>query len=300
MQFQSTPVISGGRAEGAEHCRRDAICFNPRPSFLAGEPQAAWAVGALQSVSIHARHFWRASPDIGVQNRCRCIVSIHARHFWRASPGKAQRLADAAVFQSTPVISGGRAGHSKNDQESISGFNPRPSFLAGEPVQRCRLHVVVNVSIHARHFWRASRRQPNPRLQRDAVSIHARHFWRASPFLTLDFIELGMFQSPPVISGGRALGESKPGSRRTCFNPRPSFLAGEPAYQPATFSGIPRFNPRPSFLAGEPSKAIWPPPSGVFQSTPVISGGRALLSRLQRCAQCRFNPRPSFLAGEPT
>ena len=37
----------------------------------------------------------------------------------------------------------------------------------------------------------------------------------------------------------------------------------------------------------------------MFQSTPVISDGRASLSRLQRCAQHRFNPRPSFLTGVP-
>ena len=161
------------------------------------------------------------------KNRLRAAqVSIHARHFWRASLVMLSPQVVGGVFQSTPVISGGRARAGSGCAGLVSRFNPRPSFLAGERagwrfwcLQQC-------VSIHARHFWRASANVVAEIVDAH-VSIHARHFWRAS---------------------GRHRCGSGPASS---FNPRPSFLAGEPA-----------------IVAGYSAKTA-------FQSTPVISGGRA-------------------------
>ena len=84
------------------------------------------------------------------------------------------------------------------------------------------------VSIHARHFWRASLYQAHLKRAFFKVSIHARHFWRAShPTRT------------------HHCGQER-------FNPRPSFLAGEPTAQVCASRRCWCFNPRPSFLAGEP------------------------------------------------
>ena len=110
-QFQSTPVISGGRATQRIGQADLQLCFNPRPSFLAGEPSVEPARCGVGRVSIHARHFWRASPALSMTARAYEKVSIHARHFWRASP------------VGTAMIHLIRA-----------SFNPRPSFLAGEPL----------------------------------------------------------------------------------------------------------------------------------------------------------------------
>ena len=155
------------------------------------------------------------------------------------------------------------------------GFNPRPSFLAGETVGLEIRVLDYYVSIHARHFWRAKPDNPWFTTELEQVSIHARHFWRAKHLLQLPpgvgivvsiharhFWRakptratvnggLSLFQSTPVISGGR--------------NTLTASLTG----------GV-----------------------YVFQSTPVISGGRNASCRSSCCRSCRFNPRPSFLAGE--
>ena len=108
------------------------------------------------------------------------VVSIHARHFWRASRQWPEPPERVKMFQSTPVISGGRA------MGRRAGADER------------------SVSIHARHFWRASLARGLKRMAKD------------------------LFQSTPVISGGRALMMRLLGGQCRCFNPRPSFLAGEP------------------------------------------------------------------------
>ena len=59
-EFQSTPVISGGRNPGLPASGITSVGFNPRPSFLAGETMRGLHAAAVERVSIHARHFWRA------------------------------------------------------------------------------------------------------------------------------------------------------------------------------------------------------------------------------------------------
>ena len=229
IPFQSTPVISGGRAAcqelryaawacfnprpsflAGEPRRRSRVdlymaCFNPRPSFLAGEPHllmtpcpsslsfnprpsflagepaaAEIVAAAAAAVSIHARHFWRASRHLPAASAASGPVSIHARHFWRASPFGVSATCVGAAFQSTPVISGGRASFTICLRWRLWSFNPRPSFLAGEPSHLATVEFAHTVSIHARHFWRASRTITFSYEQHLLVSIHARHFWRAS------------------------------------------------------------------------------------------------------------------------
>ena len=132
--FQSMLAIAGERARVRRvPVLRANACFNPRSPLLASEPTARRRPAALDRVSIHARHCWRASPRKGCHacGVCRrfnprspllaseplqlsdavgvVAVSIHARHCWRASP----------------------------------------------PPQ-CSPSISTLVSIHARHCWRAS------------------------------------------------------------------------------------------------------------------------------------------------
>ena len=203
-------------------------CFNPRPPLLASEPMLTplplplapmfqstpaitgeragkvWEHGRPLLVSIHARHYWRASLRLSTHMLDLTGVSIHARHYWRASPRCRVHHEARKVFQSTPAITGERAspwcrslrrGKSFNprppllasepprdprDRAALRGFNPRPPLLASEPVQRCRLDVVGDVSIHARHYW------------------------RASPAGQAAGKRLSVFQSTPAITGERA------------------------------------------------------------------------------------------------
>ena len=131
------------------------------------------------------------------------VVSIHARHYWRAMRGSGFTAAQAAQFQSTPAITGGRClcfrpscpqrsafqstpaitggrcvlPHTRAG--SASGFNPRPPLLAGDAT-----------APPAHPHCRACFNPRPPLLAGDAnggrisltgkhVSIHARHYWRA-------------------------------------------------------------------------------------------------------------------------
>ena len=110
-------------------------------------------------------------------------VSIHARHCWRARPAAAAASVAAQLFQSTPAIAGGRDDLSDlstmprsvfQSTPAIAGgrdflntrchcdpqrFNPRPPLLAGETRFGLATAQHLEVSIHARHCWRARQRQ---------------------------------------------------------------------------------------------------------------------------------------------
>ena len=155
--------------------------FNPRPPLLASEPCCGRRCVGCSVVSIHARHYWRASPgawptgliDHKFQStpaitgeRARfdapddCgwhIVSIHARHYWRASPSHRDDTPNVTRFQSTPAITGERAAIVSMPWPPWRSFNPRPPLLASEPADGKAAVGCLRVSIHARHYWRASR-----------------------------------------------------------------------------------------------------------------------------------------------
>ena len=179
--FQSTPAITGERAgRVCAHARRQA------------------------QVSIHARHYWRASP-CGLQPQGRHgQVSIHARHYWRASLLSDLSTRPRSVFQSTPAITGERAPTFSAPFSLPASFNPRPPLLASEPPPQREAPERRQVSIHARHYWRASR----------------------GPALTPG--DSKWFQSTPAITGERASGRSRHARCAGSFNPRPPLLASEP------------------------------------------------------------------------
>ena len=135
--------------------------------------------------------------------------------------------------------------------------------------------VVLSVSIHARHCWRAMpagralfpacRPCFNPRppllagdalqalgvLKMAVVSIHARHCWRAMRFAA------GLYRSPRWVSI----------HARHCWRAMPS---GQKFF----------------------TKGF------EFQSTPAIAGGRCAGVGQQRSRHSGFNPRPPLLAGD--
>ena len=111
----------------------------------------------------------------------------------------------------------------------MTGFNPRPPSLAGDPriVGAQHAHVIVsirarhhwrailgedvaghavgNVSIRARHHWRAIPAIGQLALDVALVSIRARHHWRAILAVNATMVVITKFQSAPAITGGRSL-----------------------------------------------------------------------------------------------
>ena len=158
------------------------LSFNPRPSFLAGEPRVDSSVGPGACVSIHARYFWRASPEGIVDSAGNGLFqSTPVISGGRATFTKAM-ITGSQLFQSTPVTSGGRARCRLSCPPSTVGFNPRPSFLAGEP------------------GWQPEPQEGGCLFQSTPVISGGR-----ADGLRLQAMLASMFQSTPVISGGRAI-----------------------------------------------------------------------------------------------
>ena len=136
---------------------------------------------------------------------------------------------------------------------SPTSFNPRPPLLAGDAWVAQKLNPAIEVSIRARHCWRAmhsAKRRYEPRrtfqsapaiaggrclrlktyVQESIVSIRARHCWRAMP-LDLGAIRQRQHVSIRARHCWRAMPNkqchSSPPSTR--FNPRPPLLAGDAA-----------------------------------------------------------------------
>ncbi len=233
LRFQSAPAIAGGRCQ-AEPCEGPrGGSFNPRPPLLAGDAPCPFLNTARWKVSIRARHCWRAMPRILRAARYALPVSIRARHCWRAMRRHAQPAAHRGpvsirarhcwramrqfacihalppLFQSAPAIAGGRCTLTKQAVPRRSCFNPRPPLLAGDAQRAHELAAQHQVSIRARHCWRAMR---PARLQ---------------------FGHLTAFQSAPAIAGGRCGAGAARRRRLRRFNPRPPLLAGDARRLPA-------------------------------------------------------------------
>jgi len=154
-------------------------------------------------------------------------VSIRARHCWRAMRHPEAQHMGNAVFQSAPAIAGGRCKALTRAAFGARGFNPRPPLLAGDAHGHGHIVAVQIVSIRARHCWRAMLGalamngvtrsfQSAPAIAggrctwtagggyaRTDVSIRARHCWRAMLITLDDSLAFRQFQSAPAIAGGR-------------------------------------------------------------------------------------------------
>ena len=205
----------------------------------------------FRSVSIRARHCWRANRRCNQHGRGLAgfnprppllagessfalhgspvvsKVSIRARHCWRANrvAHHQARCAGVVSIRARHCWRANRSGCGRTRR--FAGFNPRPPLLAGESLSLLlALGVLDGVSIRARHCWRANRR----------CNQH-----------------------------GRGLAG---------FNPRPPLLAGESPSGHRRWSDSQGFNPRPPLLAGESSLIQSMEGTWVFQSAPAIAGGR--------------------------
>ena len=183
--FNPRPPLLAGDAATRSTRRAPWSCFNPRPPLLAGD------------------------APIRVYSCPTSIVSIRARHCWRAMPRRARRSMRPGWFQSAPAIAGGRCTLTKQAVPRRSCFNPRPPLLAGDAQRAHELAAQHQVSIRARHCWRAMR---PARLQ---------------------FGHLTAFQSAPAIAGGRCGAGAARRRRLRRFNPRPPLLAGDARRLPA-------------------------------------------------------------------
>ena len=106
--------------------------FNPRPPLLAGDAMDALDRPHEITVSIRARHCWRAMPARGLVAQLRQLkVSIRARHCWRAMPSTYQPRVMLASFQSAPAIAGGRCTWAKSWRNFRTGFQSAPAIAGG-------------------------------------------------------------------------------------------------------------------------------------------------------------------------
>ena len=203
--FQSAPAITGGRFSQSPALPPTPSSFNPRPPLLAGVSHHVRQLVAHRLVSIRARHYWRAF-------HVPWLTWLLA-HLFQSAPAITggrfdQRAATCSgfhLFQSAPAITGGRFFNALAQPYFIRGFNPRPPLLAGVSPSVVPYGDDLEVSIRARHYWRAFRQtgqrcaarcgfNPRPPLLAgvsahplkaravDVVSIRARHYWRAFPF----------------------------------------------------------------------------------------------------------------------
>ncbi len=151
----------------ARHCWRAMLsrgnrwcvktcCFNPRPPLLAGDAASQVAGATWAQVSIRARHCWRAM---------------------QSSAEIADKRGNG--FNPRPPLLAGDAPCARSIARAKACFNPRPPLLAGDAAKARVLALQVEVSIRARHCWRAMQALIRRLQGVTAVSIRARHCWRA-------------------------------------------------------------------------------------------------------------------------
>ena len=182
---------------------------------------------AVGRVSIRARHYWRAMQALSTGTKAFTSVSIRARHYWRAMPQltwipypiccfnpRPPLLAGDAIracglkkptpcFNPRPPLLAGDAHKTEITARGAECFNPRPPLLAGDAARGSYVHTLCEVSIRARHYWRAMLCLLACRPQCRQVSIRARHYWRAMRLLPVALVTVSVFQSAPAITGGR-------------------------------------------------------------------------------------------------
>jgi len=203
-----------------------------------------------------------------------------------------------------------------------SGFNPRPPSMAGDP----RLDAGCAFDV-AGFNPRPPSMAGDPGLVRTAaagedVSIRARHRWRAihHQFVSKESFMSGFNPRPPSMAGDPHSGHAA-GHHRRCFNPRPPSMAGDPTAAAPRRPKTCRFNPRPPSMAGDPHRcgaaghelavsirarhrwraipswAVKSPWLSVFQSAPAIDGGRSSLRVDVAAPRVMFQSAPAIDGG---
>ena len=179
--FQSAPAIAGGRCTAAAWALVRLRRFNPRPPLLAGDAPAACSFDQPLST-------FQSAPAIAGGRCDGCPGSPTRDHCFNPRP---------------PLLAGDAGAWPRRPAAPAESFNPRPPLLAGDAQRlRCR-PCAAEVSIRARHCWRAMR------------AVFAGHG------------VILLFQSAPAIAGGRCPGPRGRACQPASFNPRPPLLAGD-------------------------------------------------------------------------
>ena len=200
--FNPRPPLLAGDATARRSRRRGWPRFNPRPPLLAGDAFAATYLVGRAIVSIRARHCWRAMRDPGGQD-----------------------VADA-LFQSAPAIAGGRCSRRPGSRPRCPCFNPRPPLLAGDaPALRASIA-----------WWE--------------VSIRARHCWRAMPRSFCTSSASSRFQSAPAIAGGRCPPAASRAAWSLVFQSAPAIAGGRCRVPPGRPPAGARFQSAPAIAGG--------------------------------------------------
>ena len=103
-KFQSAPAIAGGRCTAGTPATTRSWRFNPRPPLLAGDACASRAIRRASTVSIRARHCWRAMRCVQRSRPAYWAVSIRARHCWRAMLARSRIRASRRSRTSSPAF----------------------------------------------------------------------------------------------------------------------------------------------------------------------------------------------------
>ena len=178
--FQSTPAITGGRCRPWPLRRASGDVSIHARHYWRAMRRFAVLRSCAQHVSIHARHYWRAMPSAllpkvlqydGFQStpaitggRCHGLPA-HPRVTCRFNPrppllaGDASRwltlAASSCCFNPRPPLLAGDAAQGRRLVSHRRSFNPRPPLLAGDATPGHGSYPQGQVSIHARHYWRA-------------------------------------------------------------------------------------------------------------------------------------------------
>ena len=130
-------------------------------------------------------------------------------------------------FQSAPAIAGGRCSSNCTGIGTFTRFNPRPPLLAGDAAAGSGACLYCEVSIRARHCWRAMPASVQPRSARRSFQSAPAIAGGRCPSPTEPIAMIAKFQSAPAIAGGRCRRAPSSFAARSCFNPRPPLLAGD-------------------------------------------------------------------------
>ena len=141
---EALPLL-GGVSIRARHCwraippqrhrvSRPFAGFNPRPPLLAGDTMGVVALMAVQKC------FNPRPPLLAGDTRRRA-------HRIRAGTG----------FNPRPPLLAGDTTYNNWGRRTLTGFNPRPPLLAGDTWRIGACGMTDEVSIRARHCWRAIR-----------------------------------------------------------------------------------------------------------------------------------------------
>ena len=154
-KFQSSPALSSGRYMEPCCVARLAEMFQSSPALSSGRYQSAVSHPRVRCVSILARPFERALPEV--------YSSSASTKWFQSSPALSSgrynttvtNVVGGGLFQSSPALSSGRYGPCRRLRQGTRSFNPRPPFRAGATGRRGAVGQAAAVSILARPFERA-------------------------------------------------------------------------------------------------------------------------------------------------